>query len=304
MRNYPRLMHCHGALDRTTTFQCIRRQRFFALRHLGGTFITMKTGSFHIPAIQALGGLKPQILWNCHEFLTKSWGRLNERSHGPWKRKKTCQNQKIGQGTLHIPLSKPCLCRWRVSIQRSYRAPDQPCKPSRRLYLGCHLENTNTSQMFHRNCRCLPCLKSHEIWEVLRCDHLKSSILGYKRSLEKPRITFSKVSSSYSTKIFARVYQTWILQKIYLRTEHSYPWPTWNPSTSGSPVPNSCKTARIPKPSHPHPGFSQRTLHVQVAQTFTLSIDAEEVLHQILLRHLKLSADGESEWILLVELLW
>ena len=112
--------------------------------------------------------------------------------------------------------------------------------------------------MFHRNCRCLPCLKSHEIWEVLRCDHLKSSILGYKRSLEKPRITFSKVSSSYSTKIFA-IYQTWILQKIYLRTEHSYPWPTWNPSTSGSPVPNSCKTARIPKPSHPHPGFSQRT---------------------------------------------
>ena len=62
-----------------------------------------------------------------------------------------------------------------------------------------------------------------------------------------------------------------------------------NPSTSSSPVPNSCKTARIPKPSHPHPGFSQRTLHVQVAQTFALSIDAEEVLHQILLRHLKLS---------------
>lgn len=74
MRNYPRLMHCHGALDRTTTFQCIRRQRFFALRHLGGTFITMKTGSFHIPAIQALRGLKPQLLSNCHEFLTKSWG--------------------------------------------------------------------------------------------------------------------------------------------------------------------------------------------------------------------------------------
>lgn len=94
MRNYPRLMHCHGALDRTTTFQCIRRQRFFALRHLGGTFITMKTGSFHIPAIQALGGLKPQILWNCHEFLTKSWGRLNERSHGPWKRKKNMPKPK------------------------------------------------------------------------------------------------------------------------------------------------------------------------------------------------------------------
>lgn len=114
-------------------------------------------------------------------------------NHGPCKRKRIMPKpKKIGQVTLHIPLSKPCLCRWRVSIQRSYRAPDQPCKPSRRLYLGCHLENTNTSQMFHRNSRCVPCLKSHEIWEVLWCDHLRSSILGYKKSLEKPRITFSK----------------------------------------------------------------------------------------------------------------
>lgn len=210
------------------------------------------------------------------------------------KGKKTCQNQKIGQVTLHIPLSKPCWCRWRVSIQRSYRAPDQPCKPSRRLYLGCHLKNMNTSQMFHRNSRCLPCLKSHETWEVLWCDHLKSSILGYKKSLEKSRIIFQRslpVTQQKSSPEFT---------KHGFSTRFTYVPSILILGPHGTPVhplhlfQTHVKTARIPKPSHPHPGFLATNPTCQVAQTFTLSGNAEEVFHQILLRHLKLSAREEE----------
>lgn len=88
---------------------------------------------------------------------------------------------------------------------------------------------------------------------------------GVQKEVRQPRITLAKVSSSYSTKSSSKS-TTWILHKIYLRTQHSDPFPwfnkeenKWNPSTSSSPVPNSCKTRQIPKPFHPH-RLSQRTL--------------------------------------------
>lgn len=202
------------------------------------------------------------------------------------KEKKTCQNQKIGQVTLHIPLSKPCWCRWRVSIQRSYRAPDQPCKPSRRLYLGLPSKE-------HEHIADVP--QKLPVFTVPK----KSRDLG-SFAMWSPQIIHFGVQKEFrktANHFFKGLFQLLNKNLRHLPNmdspqdlpTYSCPWPTWNPSTSGSPVPNSCKTARIPKPSHPHPGFSQRTATCQVAQTFALSIDAEEVLHQILLRHLKLS---------------
>lgn len=160
------------------------------------------------------------------------------------KEKKTCQNQKIGQGTLHIPLSKPCWCRWRVSIQRSYRAPDQPCKPSRRLYLGLPSKE-------HEHIADVP--QKLPVFTVPK----KSRDLG-SFAMWSPQIIHFGVQKEFrktANHFFKGLFQ--LLNKTLRQSlpnmdspqdlpTYSCPWPTWNPSTSGSPVPNSCKTAESP----------------------------------------------------------